>query len=107
MSATSERNDFEPTFTPELIPTFSQISAYLAGLGFQRHRVPGSHNYFDRHDTRARVTLPDMKDDQRLWPPNLVSIRSGLDAFGIVSRSDFNDWLERTAVNTVRTGTHD
>ena len=107
MSATSERRFSEPTFPTEVIPTFSEMSAYLTGLGFRRHRVPESHNYFDRPDTRALVALPDMDDDQRLWPPNLGSIRSTLDAFGIVPRHEFNSWLERNATRPTKTGTHD
>lgn len=107
MSATSNTNLLDPNFAPGATPTVSEIANCLAALGFTRHRIPGSHYYFDRPDTEACFALPDMENAQRLWPPNLGFIRSRLDAFGIVPRREFNEWLGRNATMAAKTGTHD
>jgi hypothetical protein len=79
-------------------PKFATIQRILLDLGFQVRAVPGSHVLFERPGTDAWVLLRPYQEDDVVWPPNVLSIRSLLDAQGILSGERFDELLREQSL---------
>jgi hypothetical protein len=72
-------------------PTFATIRRILLDLGFQERSVAGPGVLFERPGTDIWFLLRAYREDEVVWPPNVLSIRDLLDARGILSGEQFDE----------------
>ena len=63
--------------------TYGQLDEKLRALGFTVHTQKGKARIYTHEQTGARVILPDVSFDEKVWPPNLVAARHVLDDYSL------------------------
>ncbi len=79
-------------------PTFGTIQRILLDLGFQARSVPGSHVLLERPGTDTWVLLRPYREDEVVWPPNVLSIRELLDSKGILPGERFDELVKERSL---------
>lgn len=77
--------------------TFAELRQMLLDMGFQETVVPHSHVFFAHPTSGAEVALPIHRPDRIVRPHHLISVRTMLDATGLMDRSDFDDFVTSTS----------
>jgi hypothetical protein len=70
------------------------IQRILLDLGFQARPVPGSHVLFELPGTETWVLLRPYREDEVVWPPNVLGIRGLLESKGILPGERFDELVK-------------
>jgi hypothetical protein len=79
-------------------PTFATIQRILLDLGFQNRSVAGSHTLFELPGTDLWVLLRPYRQNDIVWPPNVMSIRGLLDSRGVLSGERFDELVKEPSL---------
>ena len=74
--------------------SYSQLSAMLLSLGFERRVIRGSHVLFTHEKTETIVALPIARGRQKVRMANIVATRFLLDAKGIIPSQKWESLAE-------------
>jgi hypothetical protein len=79
--------------------SYVDLWALLRRLGYDCDRVidDGKHRVCENATAGSVLTLADYAADQVVHPQTLYGVRLELDNFGLVSREEFDRWVDRRA----------
>ncbi len=76
---------------------YSELSAILEELGFERRVVRGSHVLFTHQASETAIMLPIARATETVRTANVVSTRFMLDAKGLADQRKWRQLVERHA----------
>ncbi len=78
--------------------TFGQLRQWLLDMGFTETVTPKSHVFFAHQPSGAELALPIYRSNRIVLPHHLMSVRSMLDANGLMDKDDFDDFVASASV---------
>lgn len=75
--------------------SYSQLSAILCELGFERRVIRGSHVLFKHQLTDTIMMFPITRGNEKVRMANIVSTQFMLDAKGIADRQQWEKLVQR------------
>lgn len=70
--------------------TFGQLRRLLLEMGFGETVVPKSHVFFAHQPSGAEFALPVYRSNRIVRPHHVATVRTTLDATGMIGADDFN-----------------
>ncbi len=77
--------------------TFAQLRQFLTDMGFTASVTPKSHVFFAHQPSGAEVALPIYRSNRIVLPHHLSTIRTMLDAKGLMDGDEFDEVLASAA----------
>jgi hypothetical protein len=87
--------------------SYADLWALLRRLGYDCDRLidDNRHRVCEHAVAGSLLTLADYPPDQPVHPQTLYGVRLELDNFGLMSREEFNHWVEQRAKANGANGT--
>jgi hypothetical protein len=85
--------------------SYRDLWALLRRLGYNCDRLihENKHRVCEHPAAKSWLTLADYPPDQPVYPQTLYGVRLELDNFGLLSREDFDRWVDRrTKANAMK-----
>jgi predicted RNA binding protein YcfA (HicA-like mRNA interferase family) len=77
--------------------TFAQLRQLLTDLGFTSTVTPKSHVFFAHQPSGAEVAMPVYRSNRIVLPHHLSTIRTMLDAKGLMDGDEFDEVVASAA----------
>jgi hypothetical protein len=76
---------------------YADLQALLQQLGYNCDRLldDNKHRVYEQATAGSLLTLADYSPDQPVHPQTLYGVRLELDNFGLLSREEFDRWVDR------------
>jgi hypothetical protein len=77
--------------------TFAELRQVLMDMGFAETVTPKSHWFFAHKPSGAELALPIYRSNRIVLPHHLSTVRTTLDARGLMDRDEFDDLMASVA----------